>query len=182
MRVLAKLTAALAACLMSACGPNTPDDLPPPGPSQLPGGPAGNQGSTVPSALVGQWRFEAIGDQTCDPNTGTCLPTYVHVETLALTADGRFTFVLVGESHFPPCSLIATAEASGRATVQGVTLTLFVEQGFTRREDSCGENGQTDERGQSWLFTWALADSGQLTLTNDEGVSVGPFQRQSSGQ
>src|SRR5215208_4734951 len=71
----------------------------------------------VPDELVGRWRFEQILDQTCDPDTGLCVPTSAQTETLTLTSQGRFEHVLYAESNFPPCNMVVQHQSEGSADV-----------------------------------------------------------------
>lgn len=132
---------------------------------------------SVPLELLGTWHYQLFGDQLCDPSTGSCVPSYARSETLQLTSDGRFTYVLYGETNFPPCGRVITAEGRGTARVSGPTLSLSVERGSTRNDDSCGDSFANDERGNTWTYAWELLE-GELMLTNDQGTRIGPFQRQ----
>jgi len=149
-------------------------------------GPTGTDSNTghsaLPSTLVGTWRFEQIGDQNCDPDTGQCTPTIARRETVTLTADGHFEHVMYAESNFPPCSMVIAFQAEGTATAQGSTLTLHAASGRTKKDDNCGEDIDEDERNSTWTYTWEVtAGEGgtpQLFLTNSEGTRIGPYDRQ----
>ena len=150
-------------------------------------GPTGNHDDTgssaLPQELVGTWRFTQIGDQYCDPDTGQCTPSIARRETVTLTADGHFEHVMYAESNFPPCSMTIAFQAEGTASAQGSTLTLHATSGRTKKEDTCGDNLDEDERNSTWTYTWEITtgDAGtpQIYLTNSEGESIGPYDRQS---
>ena len=137
----------------------------------------------VPDELVGSWRFEQILDQTCDPNTGLCVPTSAQVETLSFTEEGRFEQLFYAESNFPPCSQVIQHESEGSAEVGESTLALHITEGLTRVDDNCGESSVTDEDGETDTYTWEItaSQSGipQLFLTNDRGTTLGPFEPES---
>lgn len=149
--------------LIAGCGSNKPA---PPYAAQ-----------SVPQELLGTWHYELLGDQLCDPSTGGCVPSYARSETLKLTSDERFTYVLYGETNFPPCSRVIAAEGRGTARVSGATLLLSVERGSSKNDDTCGDSFTNDERGNTWTYAWELLE-GELMLTNDQGTRIGPFQRQ----
>ncbi len=51
---------------------------------------------------------------------------------------------------------------------------------MTKVTNTCGEDATTDEAGETDTYTWELSDnngSPQLTLTNDKGTPLGPFDR-----
>jgi hypothetical protein len=134
----------------------------------------------LPADLLGEWRYEIILDQTCDPDTGLCEPTSAQSETLSFTDDGHFEHVFFGESNFPPCSMVVQHQSEGTAEVGGSTLALHISDGTTRVTDTCGENSTTDEGGETDTYTWELTQSNgsqQLLLTNDQGTELGPFER-----
>jgi hypothetical protein len=134
----------------------------------------------VPATLVGNWRFEQILDQTCDPSTGQCLPTSATTETLNICDDSHFDHVLFAESNFPPCRMVVQHQSEGTAEVQDSTLLLHMSSGTTRVDNNCGETDQSDEAGQTDTYTWEVTqgDSGQaqLRLVNDHDVELGPFE------
>jgi hypothetical protein len=137
-------------------------------------------GSTLPAELLGEWHYQFIGVPNCDPNTGQCVSTANQSETLTLSSNGRFEHVFVGESNFPPCSMEVLHQSEGAAEVQGSSLLLHISQGTTKVTNTCGESGTTDEAGESDTYTWELSDSNgtsQLTLTNDQGTALGPFEK-----
>ena len=74
-------------------------------------------------------------------------------------------------------------QAEGTATARGSTLTLHAASGRTKKQDSCGEDLDEDERNSTWTYTWEITagESGtpQLYLTNSEGTRIGPYDRQS---
>ena len=119
------------------------------------GAPAGQ----VPDELVGSWRFELILDQTCDPNTGLCVPTSAQTETLTFTDEGRFEHVFFSESNFPPCSQVIQHQSEGSVEVSQSTLALHITEGVTRVEDNCGESSVTDEAGETDTYTWEITAS-----------------------
>ena len=64
--------------------------------------------------------------------------------------------------------------------MQGSNLLLHISTGTTRVTDTCGDNETNDEAGETDTYTWALSDSSgapQLTLTNENGTELGPFDR-----
>ncbi|HEU0035165.1 MAG TPA: hypothetical protein VFQ53_31280 [Kofleriaceae bacterium] len=130
----------------------------------------------LPPALVGEWKFEQLGDVQCDA-AGKCHPTIARRERMKLAADGAFEYSLYAESHFPPCKLVGHAQGKGTATATATTLALHVREGFVKREDSCGKSAETNEKGQIWKYTYELARDGTLMLTNDEGTKVGPYKK-----
>jgi len=136
--------------------------------------------SQLPAELVGEWHYQQILDQNCDPETGQCVPTADQSETVTLGSDGHFEHVFVGESNFPPCSMEVLHQSEGAAEVQGSTLLLHMSKGVTKVTNTCGEDSTTDEAGEIDTYTWELSDnngSAQLTLTNDNGTALGPFDR-----
>lgn len=136
--------------------------------------------STLPAELVGEWHYQQILDQNCDPETGQCVPTADQSETVTLGSEGHFEHVFVGESNFPPCSMEVLHQSEGTAEVQGSTLLLHMSKGVTKVTNTCGEDSTTDEAGDTDTYTWELSDnngSPQLTLTNDKGTPLGPFDR-----
>jgi hypothetical protein len=137
--------------------------------------------ANLPAELLGKWHYEFIGDQSCDPATGQCVSTSNQSETLTLSANGSFEHVFVGESNFPPCSMEVLHQSEGTAEVQGSSLLLHMSKGTTRVTNTCGDNATSDEAGNTDTYTWALSDSAgapQLTLTNDHGTTLGPFDKQ----
>jgi hypothetical protein len=137
--------------------------------------------SKLPAELVGEWHYQQILDQSCDPDTGQCVPTADQSETVSLGSDGRFEHVFVGESNFPPCSMEVLHQSEGTAEVQGSTLLLHLSKGVTKVTNTCGESSTTDEAGETDTYNWELSDSSgtpQLMLTNDKGTPLGPFDRQ----
>ncbi len=137
-------------------------------------------GSKLPAELVGEWHYQQILDQNCDPDTGQCVPTADQSETVTLGSDGRFEHVFVGESNFPPCSMEVLHESEGTAEAQGSTLLLHMSKGVTTVTNTCGESSTSDEAGETDTYTWELGDNNgntQLTLTNDKGTPLGPFER-----
>ena len=136
--------------------------------------------SNLPAELLGEWHYQFIGDQNCDPDTGQCVTTSDQSETLTLSSDGHFEHVFVGESNFPPCSMEVLHQSEGTAEVQGSSLLLHMGKGTTKVTDTCGESSTSDEAGDTDSYTWELSDSNgasQLTLTNDKGTSLGPFDK-----
>ena len=136
--------------------------------------------STLPSELVGEWHYQFIGIPKCDPNTGQCASTANQSETLKLSSTGNFEHVFVGESNFPPCRMEVLHESEGTAEVQGSNLLLHISTGTTRGTNTCGNNETSDEAGQTDTYTWTLSDSSgapQLTLTNENGTELGPFDK-----
>jgi hypothetical protein len=146
-----------------ATSPNTPP-------------PAGN----LPAELLGEWHYQFIGDQNCDLSTGQCTSTANQSETLTLTSNGRFEHVFVGESNFPPCSMEVLHQSEGSAEVQGSSLLLHISEGTTKVTNTCGQSGTTDEAGETDTYAWQLDGNNgapQLTLTNDQGTTLGPFEK-----
>jgi hypothetical protein len=138
-------------------------------------------GSSLPGELLGDWHYTQILDQTCDPDTGQCVPTSDQSETLKLSSSGHFEHVFVGESNFPPCSMEVLHQSEGTAEVRGSTLLLHMRSGTTKVTNTCGESSTSDEAGETDTYTWVLSDSSgapQLTLTNDHGTPLGPFDKQ----
>jgi hypothetical protein len=136
--------------------------------------------STLPPELLGEWHYQQILDQSCDPDTGQCVPTADQSETVTLSANGHFEHVFVGESNFPPCNMEVLHQSEGTAEMQGSTLLLHMSKGTTKVTNTCGESSTTDEAGDTDTYTWALSDSSgvsQLTLTNDKGTALGPFEK-----
>jgi hypothetical protein len=88
-------------------------------------------GSNLPAELVGEWHYQFIGDQNCNPNTGQCVSTANQSENLTLTSNGHFEHVFVGESNFPPCSMEVLHQSEGTAEVQGSSLLLHMSKGTT---------------------------------------------------
>ncbi len=145
------------------------------GPSNPPAG-----SSNLPAELLGEWHYQFIGVPNCDPDTGQCVSTSNQSETLTLSSSGHFEHVFVGESNFPPCSMEVLHQSEGAAEVQGSSLLLHMSTGTTKVTDTCGEDAITDEAGETDTYTWELRDnngSPQLTLTNDKGTALGPFDR-----
>jgi hypothetical protein len=137
-------------------------------------------GATLPAELLGEWHYQFIGDQNCDPDTGQCVSTSNHSETLNLTSSGHFEHVFVGESNFPPCNMEVLHQSEGTAEVQGSSLLLHMSKGTTRVTNTCGESSTNDEAGETDTYTWELSSSdgaSQLTLTNDHGTELGPFEK-----
>ena len=136
--------------------------------------------SNLPAELLGEWHYEFIGVPKCDPDTGQCVSTADQSETLTLSSNGHFEHVFTGESNFPPCSLEILHQSEGAAEVNGSTLLLHVSQGRTKSTNTCGDNTDTDEAGNTLTYTWELSDSAgtqQLILTNDKGTGLGPFDK-----
>jgi len=72
-------------------------------------------------------------------------------------------------------------QSEGTAEVEGSSLLLHMSTGTTKVTDTCGEDATTDEAGETDTYSWELSDStgtAQLTLTNDKGTPLGPFDRQ----
>ena len=156
--------------LALACGSGgdstAPDDFP--------------AGSTLPGELVGEWHYQFIGIPKCDPDTGQCASTANQSETLTLSSDGHFEHIFVGESNFPPCRMEVLHESEGTAEVQGSNLLLHISTGTTRGTNTCGDNQTNNEAGKTDTYTWALSNSSggpQLTLTNENGTALGPFEK-----
>ena len=168
------LSVALAAAAILACGSG--------GDAASPDGGDGPSEAALPAELVARWHLEQAGDPTCDPSTGQCNTSFARSETLELTSSGTFEHSLFAESNLPPCSLTAHHQSSGTAEANGTTLQLHVRDGVTRVQDNCGESGDTDESGKTYSYTYRLtagpADGRQLTLTDEEGNEIGPFERQ----
>ena len=137
--------------------------------------------ASLPAELLGEWHYQFIGDQNCDPATGQCVSTSNQSETLSLTSAGHFEHVFVGESNFPPCSMEVLHQSEGTAEVQGSSLLLHMSKGTTRVTNTCGESSTSDEAGETDTYTWELSNSNgapQLTLTNDHGTELGPFDKE----
>jgi hypothetical protein len=135
---------------------------------------------SLPAELLGEWHYTQILDQNCDPDTGQCVPTSDQSETLKLSSNGHFEHVFVGESNFPPCSMEVLHQSEGTAEVQGATLLLHMSSGTTKVTNTCGDSSTSDEAGETDTYTWKLSDSSgaaQLTLTNDHGTDLGPFDK-----
>lgn len=130
----------------------------------------------IPANLVGEWKFEQLGDAQCD-DSGRCIPTIARRERLTLTADAKFEYSLYAESNFPPCKLVGQAQGRGTANVTGAKLELLVAEGFSKKQDSCGKSFDNSEKGNTWTYTFVLAADGTLMLTNDEGTQIGPYKR-----
>ena len=138
------------------------------------------QGNNLPAELLGEWHYTQILDQSCDPDTDQCVPTSDQSETLTLSSNGHFEHVFVGESNFPPCSMELLHQSEGTAEVQGSSLLLHMSKGVTKVTNTCGESSTSDEAGETDTYTWELNENGgvpQLTLTNDKGTELGPFDR-----
>jgi hypothetical protein len=136
--------------------------------------------SNLPAELLGEWHYQFIGVPNCDPDTGQCVSTANQSETLTLSSNGHFEHVFVGESNFPPCNMEVLHESEGTAEVQGPNLLLHIGTGTTRVTNTCGDNETNDEAGETDTYTWALSTSDgaqQLTLTNDQGTELGPFDK-----
>jgi hypothetical protein len=136
--------------------------------------------SSLPAELLGEWHYDQILDQNCDPDTGQCVPTSDQSETLALSSNGHFEHVFTGESNFPPCSLQVLHQSEGTAEVQGSSLLLHMSTGTTKVTNTCGESSTSDEAGDTDTYTWQLSNSNgaqQLTLINDKGTALGPFDK-----
>jgi hypothetical protein len=136
--------------------------------------------SNLPAELLGEWHYQQILDQSCDPDTGQCVPTADQSETLTLSSSGHFEHVFVGESNFPPCNMEVLHQSEGMAEVKGSSLLLHMSTGTTKVTNTCGESSTTDEAGDTDTYTWELSDSSgtaQLTLTNDKGTALGPFEK-----
>ena len=137
-------------------------------------------GTTLPAELLGEWHYQFIGDQNCDPDTGQCVTSADQSETLTLSSNGHFEHVFVGESNFPPCSMEVLHQSEGTAEVQGATLLLHMSQGTTKVTNTCGESATSDEAGVTDSYSWELSGSSgapQLSLTNDKGTVLGPFEK-----
>jgi hypothetical protein len=138
--------------------------------------PAGN----LPAELLGEWHYQFLGIPNCNPDTGQCASTANQSETLTLSSTGQFEHVFVGESNFPPCRMEVLHQSEGTAEVQGSNLLLHISTGTTRVTNTCGDNETNDEAGETDTYAWELSDSGgvpQLTLTNDQGTALGPFDK-----
>ena len=172
MLIRTPIGVALAAALMLACG----------GDSSSPNDGGGPSNTVLPTELVARWHLEQAGDPTCDPDTGQCTTSFARSETLELTSSGTFEHSLFAESNLPPCSLTAHHQSSGTAEADGTTLQLHISDGVTSVEDNCGESGDTDESGKTYSYTYRLttgsADGSQLTLPDEKGNEIGPFERQ----
>ena len=144
--------------------------------------PGDGGGSTLPAQLVGTWRFQNAGDVLCDPSTGQCTTSYARSESLKLTGDGHFEHALFAESNFAPCSLNVLHQSQGTAEVEDSSLTLRIAEGETKVEDSCGQDSDTDEKGQTDVYTWSLSEgdggAAQLTLVDAENNEIGPFEQE----
>ena len=71
-------------------------------------------------------------------------------------------------------------QSEGTAEVQGSNLLLHISEGTTRVTNTCGDNATNDEAGKTDTYTWALSNNegtSQLTLTNDQGTELGPFDK-----
>jgi hypothetical protein len=137
-------------------------------------------GGNLPAELVGQWHYELILDNTCD-DTGQCVSTANQSETLTLSSNGHFEHVFTGESNFPGCRKEVLHQSEGTAEVQGSSLLLHISEGITRGTDTCGENTNKDEAGETDTYTWELSENNgtpQLTLTNHLGTELGPFDKE----
>ena len=123
-----------------------------------PGGDDENAPGALPDALLGSWKWQEIGNVVCDPVTGQCGSSFDRSQTLELTEEGRFTHVLVYESHLGGCCI------------------------STQVQDSCGESGTTDESGETDRYSWEVAEGEdgvqELTLVDEEENRLGPFQRE----
>lgn len=170
------LTAAFAATLTLGCGSDGGGD------ATAPDDDDENAPGALPGDLVGSWKWEQIGDVVCDPATGQCTSSFARSQTLALTASGGFTHVLVFESHLGGCDLEVLHQSEGTAEAQEATLLLHITEGTTQVQDSCGESGVTDESGETDRYSWELAagEGGvqELTLVDAEDNTLGPFQRE----
>ncbi len=133
-------------------------------------------GAPVPSALIGTWSYEVFGNQLCD-QTNHCVPSYAHTEQLSLTRDGRFSLSRSEETNTSTCTLVVDTQGEGSAAVDGSTLLLYVDQGTTRNDDTCGQSTLIDERGNIWAYAWEVFGN-QLMLTSEQGTQLGPFLRQ----
>jgi hypothetical protein len=165
---------ALALALTVGCGSG--------GDAAAPEGDGENPPGSVPDTLVGSWKWEEIGDVVCDPATGQCITSVVRSQTLQLTEDGRFTHVLMYESHLGGCDLEVLHQSEGTAETDAATLLLHITDGTTQVQNSCGESGTTDESGQTDTYSWEISagEAGvqQLTLVDEEDNTLGPFQLQ----
>ena len=159
--------------LTLACGSGSDSTT---GPNNPPSG-----SSNLPAELVGKWHYQFIGVPQCDPQTGQCMSTANQSETLTLSSSGHFEHVFVGESNFPPCNMEVLHQSQGTAEAKGSSLLLHMSTGTTKVTDTCGEDATSNEAGETDTYTWELSDSTGtplLTLTNDKGTSLGPFDRQ----
>jgi hypothetical protein len=138
--------------------------------------------AALPAELIARWHLEQAGDPTCDPSTGQCITSFARSETLELTSTGTFEHSLFAESNLPPCSLTAHHQSSGTAEADGATLQLHVQKGVTSVQDNCGESGDTDESGKTYHYSYRItsgsAGGRQLTLTDEQGDEIGPFDQQ----
>ena len=168
------LVAALGLALVLGCGSGDDVTAPEDGGDDNP--PAGQ----LPDALVGNWRWEEIGDVLCDPVTGQCTSSYARSQTLRLTENGDFQHVLVFESNLSGCSLEVLHESNGTAEAEGTALVLHIAEGTTRVDDTCGESGVTDESGQADRYTWEITEgeggAPELVLVDEEENTLGPFR------
>ncbi len=136
--------------------------------------------ANLPAELLGEWHYQFLGIPNCDPDTGQCASTANQSETLTLSSNGQFEHVFVGESNFPPCRMEVLHQSEGTAEAQGSNLLLHISEGTTRVTNTCGDNATNDEAGKTDTYTWALSDSSgtpQLTLTNENGTELGPFDK-----
>jgi hypothetical protein len=141
------------------------------------GGNNSSSTGSVPSELVGSWHLATATSPTCDPDTGVCEDTSARSETLTIKADGSFEHSLFAESNLSQCHLQAHHQSSGTATASGNTLSLHIRQGLTSVQDDCGNNGgDTNEAGRTYSYTYVI-EGGQLTLTDQDGNDIGPFER-----
>lgn len=158
---------ALAIACGSGDGGSTSPNTPPPA-------------ANIPAELVGEWHYQFIGVPNCDPDTGQCVSTSNQSETLKLSFNGQFEHIFVGESNFPPCNMEVLHQSEGTAEVEGSNLLLHISQGTTRVTNTCGDNETSDEAGETDTYAWVLSTSegaSQLTLTNDHGTELGPFDK-----
>ena len=166
--------AAMSFVLVLGCGSG--------GDAAAPDGDDENAPGALPDALLGSWKWQEIGDVVCDPATGQCGISFDRSQTLELTEDGRFTHVLVYESHLGGCNLEVLHESDGTAEAQEATLMLHIAEGTTQVQDSCGESGTTDESGETDRYSWEVAEGEdgvqELTLVDEEENRLGPFLRQ----
>ena len=123
--------------------------------------------------------MSSLGLPSATPTPASACPPPTRAKP-SPSSNGHFEHVFTGESNFPPCSLEILHQSEGAAEVNGSTLLLHVSQGRTKSTNTCGDNTDTDEAGNTLTYTWELSDSAgtqQLILTNDKGTGLGPFDK-----
>lgn len=125
--------------------------------------------------LVGKWERKQGGVSSVDANTGRYLGSSGNYESYEILPDGRVAYTSLIAVQNYGCRLEAFSQSKGRVSLSGASVTMNLNAGTIRRDDSCSpsKNYTKATNPTNFSYSWTVGDDGygntELCLTQSSG-------------